>query len=385
MSTDRGSIRWHRGGWELRARAHGRQVTRRHRAPNTRSGRRSAEDALDRLLQELAIGVDGDSMTVGELVELYALTKSSSWSMSTRASHRSHVIPVLDAYGSTPVAQLTRADIIRTNASWLAAGRTAGTVRRRHTILSAALAYAETELEIIAASPTRGITLPSIERTPTDLPSMTDALEAIDEITHRHLRVLARIAVATGARRGEILALRWPDLDLDADVPAVLFAAAISADSGDLERKSTKTGRLGQRRVSLDPETVQVLRAWRTELLELAMAAGLPRPGATTPVVPSPPDPTAVWIPDQVTARWRTARKASVLAHVRLHDLRHLHATTLLAAGVPVPVVAARLGHASTQMTLDRYGHAIPAQDQMAAQVIADAGTIGGSISSSGG
>src|SRR5699024_9928429 len=70
-------------------------------------------------------------------------------------------------------------------------------------------------------------------------------------------------------------------------------------------------------------------------------------------------------------------RTGSALTEVRLHELRHLHATTLLAAGVPVPVVAARLGHASTQMTLDRYGHAIPAQDQLAAQAITGARTAG--------
>lgn len=371
MGREKGSVRWHRGGWEIRLQARGRRVTRRHRAPNTRAGRRAAEDALDALAQELAVGVDGTEMTIDELLDLYELTMSPSWSASTRASHRSHVIPVRAAYGSIVVAQLTRADIARTNAAWIAAGRAPGTVRRRHVILSAALTYAETELEMIAASPARGITLPSIERAPTDLPSMADTLTAIADIDHEHLRIAARLAATTGARRGELVALRWSDLDLTGETPSVLVAASISHDSTTLERKGTKTGRSGQRRVSLDAGTVRALKAWRKRLLELAMAAGLPRPTTQTPVVPSPVDPTAVWVPDQVTKRWGYARRHTPLADVRFHDLRHLHATHLLAAGVPIPVVAARLGHSSTQMTLDRYGHAIPAQDQLASDAIA--------------
>lgn len=176
---------------------------------------------------------------------------------------------------------------------------------------------------------------------------------------------------------GELLALRWSDLDLDGDPPALLIAAAISSDSARLERKPTKTGRSGQRRVSIDPDTVNALRSWHAELTDVSGAAGSERRLSDQPIVPSPVDPTALWVPDQVTARWASARRGTILAPVRFHDLRHLHATTLLAAGVPIPVVAARLGHASTQMTLDRYGHAIPAQDRIASAVIASARAVG--------
>ena len=72
----------------------------------------------------------------------------------------------------------------------------------------------------------------------------------------------------------------------------------------------------------------------------------------------------------RITSSWHRHRVAVGLEHLRFHDLRHLHATTLLAAGVPVNTVADRMGHASARMTLDVYGHAIPAHDRMAADVV---------------
>lgn len=325
----------------------------------------------------IKVAQDGE-LTVGELLDLYSTMRSPDWSLATRSTFRSHVLPLLEAHRNTPVRDLSRTDIARTNAAWLAAGCSPGTVRRRHTILSAALGYAETELELIDSSPARGVRLPTVERMPIHLPLMSDAFAAISRFDHRHLRMIARLAAATGARRGELLALRWSDLDLDGDPPALLIAATISSDSARLERKPTKTGRSGQRRVAIDPGTVNALRRWQAELTGQTRAAGPEGRLSDQPIVPSPVDPTALWVPDQVTARWASARRGTILAPVRFHDLRHLHATTLLAAGVPIPVVAARLGHASTQMTLDRYGHAIPAQDQMASDVIASAQTAWG-------
>lgn len=92
-------------------------------------------------------------------------------------------------------------------------------------------------------------------------------------------------------------------------------------------------------------------------------------------MVPSPSDPAALWYPEHLTRAWGAPRAAvPALPGLRFHDLGHLHATTLLAAGVPITTVAARLGHASAKMTLDIYGHALRAHDRMAADVIGRAG-----------
>ena len=202
----------------------------------------------------------------------------------------------------------------------------------------------------------QGVKLPKVTRRRLDdLPEIGHVLAAVGRLGHDELRVAARLAVATGARRGELVALRWSDVDLE--VGAARFMGSIAAGPNrTLVRKSTKGGK--PKVMALDPGTVAVLADWR--------AKGRGR----GPVLPSPSDPTVPWHPGQVTLMWHRHRGSVGLEALRFHDLRHLHATALLAAGVPVNTVADRMGHASARMTLDVYAHAIPAHDQAAADVI---------------
>jgi integrase len=164
-----------------------------------------------------------------------------------------------------------------------------------------------------------------------------------------------RLAAYTGARRGELLYLRWSAVDLDA--AEVTFGGSTAVVRGQRIEGTTKGGR--SRTVSLDRDTVAILRDHRRQQAEERLAAG----GAwadTGGLVFA-----ARWgeplYPDTVTALMTklisqhnkaVALPAKPLPHARLHDLRHLHATTLLLAGVPVHVVAARLGHADPAVTL---------------------------------
>lgn len=120
--------------------------------------------------------------------------------------------------------------------------------------------------------------------------------------------------------------------------------------------------------MAVDPGTVGVLRAWRVKSAAEALAVGAAGDGL--PVFGSPSDPSLPWHPERLTREWVRHRDGIGLGGLRFHDLRHLHATHLLEAGVPVSTVSARLGHASARMTLEVYGHARPAVDQAAAAVI---------------
>ena len=356
---DEGSVRWHRGGWELRAQHDGRRVYRRHRAPNTRAGRRSAEQALADLAAEL--GGDPESLTVARVLEQYRILRSAEWSPSTLAGYGHHTKAIIGAVGDVPVAALSGPALEVVYAGWVTDGSSPGTVRRRHAVLAAALADAERRGQIVG-SPARRVRLPATRPKSTDdLPLMGEVLAALGGLGHDRLAMAVRLALATGARRGELVGLRWrPDVDLVA--PSVSIHGSIAvADGGRLVRKSTKGGR--PRVLSIDRGTADLLAGWGGEA---------PR----GPVLGSPTEPGEPWHPGQVTLAWHRHRDAVGLGAVRFHDLRHIHATTLLAAGVPVATVAARLGHASTRMTFDVYGHAIPAHDQIAADVIG--GILGG-------
>ena len=152
--------------------------------------------------------------------------------------------------------------------------------------------------------------------------------------------VSCMLALATGLRRGELLALRWEDIGPDS--LAVDASMAVAA-SGGYERAEPKTRR-SRRTVGLP--------ALAHEALERQRAASDGSPWVF-PVGAKPMHPEAA-----SDAFRRLARSAGLT--VRLHDLRHTAATLALAAGVPIRDVADALGHSSPSVTLNVYGHAIP-------------------------
>lgn len=364
MAPERGSVRWHRGGWEIRLQVDGRRHTRRVPGPNTRAGRRAAEDALDALARTLATGTD--TLTVAGALDRHLVAKGATWSPSTLAARRHHAAHIITALGDVPVTDLRREHVEATYATWTAVGAAAGTVRRRHGILAAALHHLEGT--VIARSPTNDIELPTgrHDLALVDLPAHHDIEAALDRLDHERLAAVARLALATGARRGELAALRWSDIDGH----TVRIRAAIASDRETLTRKATKGRRA--RVVTVDDDALEALAAWRATAAAQALTLGTGL-SDSDPIFASPSDPRRPWHPDRITKTWDRHRDAVGLPGLRFHDLRHRHATTLLEDGIPVHVVSARLGHSSAKMTWDVYAHALPAGDREAAASIARA------------
>jgi integrase len=182
------------------------------------------------------------------------------------------------------------------------------------------------------------------------------------------------LAAYTGARRGELLNLRWRDIDLAAREVRISGSAAVVA--GKRIEGTTKTGR--SRVVSIDAETVQVLREHRARQVAGQLTLGPEWRGTDDYVFttgwgePIYPDTVSSLMADLIRSYNETHDQADeLLPHARLHDLRHIHATTLLLAGVPVHVVAARLGHADPSITLRVYAHVIREQVAEAADIFA--------------
>jgi integrase len=265
----------------------------------------------------------------------------------------------------------------------------ASTVAHVHRTLRKALTDAVRVEQVLATNPAERAKLPRTRRgepgtiwTPAQLATFLE-----QAATHR-LFAFFRLAAYTGARRGELLALRWPALDLDA-AEVTLFGSTDVID-GERVDDTTKGGR--SRVVALDVGTVAVLREHRRRQLEERMKVG-PR-WRESELVFSAEDGAALY-PDTMTALMRKLiadhnepaipgrgpghpRKLlpspdAPLPAARLHDLRHVHATTLLLAGVPVHVVANRLGHADPSTTLKVYAHVLREQAAGAADVFAHA------------
>jgi integrase len=180
----------------------------------------------------------------------------------------------------------------------------------------------------------------------------------------------------TGARRGELLNLRWRDVDLARS--GVHITGTTAVIGGARIEGTTKSGR--SRTVSVDAGTVQVLNEHRARQVEERLTAGPSWLAGDDYVfttgwgAPVHPDAVSSLVADLIKAHNATVRDGGVgelLPTARPHDLRHIHATTLLLAGVPVHVVAARLGHADPSVTLRVYAHVIRDQVADAADIFA--------------
>ena len=169
----------------------------------------------------------------------------------------------------------------------------------------------------------------------------------------------------TGMRRGEAIGLRWSDVDLENARLSV--RRALIPTNREVVVSEPKTAK-GRRVVALDPVTIEVFKAQAARQLDEQgecdegwVESGLVFTAANG----------AALDPESVSRYWRQAIKKAMLPPIRLHDLRHTHATLALQAGVHPKVVSERLGHATVSITLDTYSHAIPAMQEEAAALIA--------------
>lgn len=279
---------------------------------------------------------------------------------------RNHILPTL---GSIKLRDLTPARLV----SWLndlkAAGIGARTVELAgttcHKILGAAL-----DLELTARNPANNKAVRAARGTAKAPKPMVWTAEQtrvfLAAQRDDRLYPLWRVAVTTGIRRGELSGLRWSDIDLDA---GSLTVSATRVVVGWTVVESGPKTEAGVRVINLDAATVAILREHRHAQLEEMMANRDVWQGSGDHVfidaLGSP------YHPSYLTRTLASRAKAIGLPPVRLHALRHGHATHGLESGVPLAVMSKRLGHASIRITADTYSHVAPAVDQAAANLVA--------------
>jgi integrase len=287
----------------------------------------------------------------------------------TRSIIDCHLKPYL---GHLDLAKLTTADIDDFYAHLLRAGGrddrpfAPGTVARVHGVLHRALAQA-VRWDWIWLNQASGATPPRVP-TPEVRPPTPGQVAVLLGWARREdppLFCYLRLAVSTGARRSQLLALRWGDVDEER--AAIAFSRALVEGPDGPELRSTKTHRTY--RVELDAETLDVLIAHRDWASAQARRGGA-QLTASAFVFSSRPDGARPWLPNWLTKRFIATRRAAGLPHFRLHDLRHFMATEMLAAGVPIATVSQRLGHARASTTLNVYAHSVPGGDRKAAETL---------------
>ena len=176
-----------------------------------------------------------------------------------------------------------------------------------------------------------------------------------------------RLAVTTGMRRSEVLGLSWDSLDLE-EGRLSIRQSLVNVNNVPTLQSDTKTAS-GRRLVNLDELTVSVLKKHQTSQYEERLLAGSAWNNEHNLVFVS--EIGEMLKPNRITRIFKTRVEDAGLPRIRLHDLRHTHASNALQAGIHVKVVSERLGHANIGVTLNTYSHTIPAMDEQAAELVA--------------
>jgi integrase len=339
--------------------------------------KRHAEDILRELLME---GGRGDSVvndgTLADLVEKWRPIAELNLSPTTwQEYNRLLEKRILPQFGKTKVRAIRAADIDAFYADLQrrggAGGKPLGTqsIRHVHALLRRLLNQAVL-WGWIATSPVTRASPPRVIRFELTIPSPEDVglIITAAEKQDLDLACFLRLAAVTGARRGEICALRWSDVQFKA-ATLTIARSVVGQRNDELIEKGTKTH--SSRRISLDPVTLATLKAQRDRYATRAGEFGLKLP-ANAFVFSDSPDSDSPWRPNRVTLAFRRICDEVEVSNVRLHDLRHFAATRLLDAGVPVKTVSGRLGHANAGTTLNIYAHFLESSDESAAQVLGD-------------
>ena len=348
----------------------GRERRRWHAAG---ANRREAEALAGRLAAESnAQSRDRGLSLARYLREDWLPAKRVSLRPSTWDGYRNkldlHVIPRL---GHVPLRRLRVEHVQTLYAELLSNGRRDGaggleskSVLEVHVILRKAL-HDATRRGLVARNVANDAEAPKRRRPRRQVRAWTaDQLRSfLDSARPHRLFAAFWLAATTGMRRSELLALRWEDLDVRARTVSV--HRALVSVGYELYESQGKTSS-ARRSIDLDPRTVGVLEEWRLklggELARQVDAADYLFPSSTG-------DSTH---PDLFSGAFSRLVARLDLPKLRLHDLRHTHATLLLKAGVPIKVVSERLGHATPGFTMATYQHVLPGMQAEAAQTFAD-------------
>jgi integrase len=277
---------------------------------------------------------------------------------------RKNIVPLL---GSTILTKLRAEAIDAAYAKALASGRRDGkgglspqTVTHMHRVLKKAIGQA-VKWELLIRNPVDAASPPKANRGKMNTYDLDQTAELIEAMRPTRMLVPTLLAVLCGMRRGEIAAMRWKNVDLTTGHIAILESA--EQVGSKVRYKTPKSGK--GRTLALSASLVEELRAHRLRQAEELLRVGIILSDDTFVVAQADGTPLQ---PDTLTQDWFRKLAGTSLPRIRFHDLRHAHATHMLANGVHPKVASERLGHSKIGITLDLYSHVLPGMEADAAE-----------------
>lgn len=304
----------------------------------------------------------GTAVTVRDMLNAHLVEKEGEWSPTYHHDACAVTDKIGSGFAGRHVSQVTPAILRHFYWELETEGWSRWRVKRLHTILGTAWQMA-IAYEWTTTNPCRLVAPPTPKVADVNPPSDEQVRAVLANLGGVDLLAI-RLNSTLGIRRGDLVGLQWSDVDFDR--AELLIARSLAYTPGHIHVMPTKAGRRSHRRLALGLPTLAMLRRWRAEQTERAVANGLPTPlwifSSDAGVTP--------WRPDRVSRIFKRVARRVGADGVRLHDLRHYVATSMLNDGVSIHDVAGQLGN-TPAVVESTYRHWTPGRGREAVDRIA--------------
>jgi integrase len=304
-------------------------------------------------------------MLVSEFIDRWLTTwVPANVSAKTAETYRFHAKNLQRHLHGVALQKLAPVRLAEIYAALLKEGLSPRTVGHAHRVLHGALEQA-VSWQLLPSNPASKVTPPRVPEKEIEILRPEQLQAVLAAIREMPIFPIVQLALTSGMRRAELLALRWADFDLDRATVTVERAVEQTV-AGGLVTKEPKTKR-GRRKISLPATTVALIRGCWRDQQEQRFLLGQGKTKSDDLVFPNLQG--GLRSPNALSQEWKEQVRKLGLA-VTFHSLRHTHASQLIAAGLDILTISRRLGHSKPTVTLDVYGHMFPDTDDRAASIM---------------
>lgn len=333
---------------------------------NVKGSKKEANSVMHRLITEMEQGkvVKKSNKTVTEWMEEWLSLYLPNIEETTRVGYKTKIkCYIIPAIGHIQIGSLRAEHVQKMVNDMMARNLSPKNIRDAYNNINAAMKKAVV-LRYIAYNPCEGVVLPKLKKYRAQVYDQKLIHQLLDMTKGTDLYLPVFLCVTVGLRRGEMLALRWDDIDFSNKLLKVRHNM-VRGEKGYIIKAPKSEA--GIRDIAIGEEVLDELRQARTQYMMDAFTYGTGFQNLGFVVRQADGSP---YKPDSMTQKWERFLEESGLPKIRLHDLRHSNATALIQAGVNPRVVQQRLGHSDVSITLNTYTHVLPEMDAAAAEKI---------------
>lgn len=329
--------------------------------------KKEAQSALATIIHELEQGtfVLPTSTTLKEYLEYWLNQRKTKLSPTTVYSYEviinNHLIPSLGNIKLTDLKPLTINEYYNTKLEILS-GRT---VLHHHRMLRKALQDA-VNWQVIKDNPCDSVESPKAKKYKAEVYDKEDIKKLISALSGHELEAHISLALFLGLRRGELLALKWSDINYEDSTITIQRNLVVASSKLVLKEPKTEDS---MRTIVLTPEILEILRRHKISQKEQKLRFG--KHYKDDDFIFTKEDGELI-NPGSFSHTFADFLKNNNLRHIRLHDLRHTNATLMLMSNIPAKVASARLGHSNVSTTLDIYSHVLKDMEKEVSDKISD-------------